>query len=81
MCKDLFKTQPKGDKRFIFPEIPVVSSCSPTSKANLSVDDREVDRQHRYCAQTQYPQSMRVFIRNMKEQKVTGGEGDVMREF
>ena len=28
--------------------LPVVSSCRPTSKASLSVEDREVDRQHRY---------------------------------
>lgn len=28
--------------------LPVVSSWSPTSKASLSVDEREVDKQQRY---------------------------------
>ena len=28
---------------------PVESSCKPTSKANLSVSEREVVKQHKYC--------------------------------
>lgn len=50
----------------------MVSSCSPTSKASLSVEDREVDRQQRYWTEdTQLDQNiLHDFTHNSQEDKV-----------